>query len=219
MKPTDSPTRSQPNPRKVRLKWHLGHLFPQRIFFRGLGLILGNRLQETQPNQILRKRHIFFVSVCVGTLYSPLETLFHSDVWWRKVESDDVLCSWKKTNGPPTVEFLDSIQPEKKKGTTTSERKSLFMLYYESSELTERFGMAATIALANIVITYEDMELAVHPLSPPWGTRPPFIPTWQTEAMIVNTWRRHGLSLRRFSWLLLLFERSTMGKGVQIRQL
>ena len=41
MKPTNSPTQGQPNPsEKLPQKWHLGHFFPQQIFFRGLGLIL-----------------------------------------------------------------------------------------------------------------------------------------------------------------------------------
>ena len=34
---------------------HVGHFLPQGILFRGVGL--GNRLHETQPNQILRKHY------------------------------------------------------------------------------------------------------------------------------------------------------------------
>ena len=54
------PVQGQPNPKKFRLEVAFGsRFFPQQLFFRGLGLILytvGNRLQETQPNQILRKQ-------------------------------------------------------------------------------------------------------------------------------------------------------------------
>ena len=40
MKPTNSPTQGQPNPRKIRSKVALGPIFlPQQIIFRGLGLI------------------------------------------------------------------------------------------------------------------------------------------------------------------------------------
>ena len=52
-----------PNPRptqpkkKIGRKWHFEPLFSHsKVFFRGLGLILFMlTLQETQPNQILRK--------------------------------------------------------------------------------------------------------------------------------------------------------------------
>ena len=41
MKPTNSPTQGQPNPRKNRLKVAFGAtFFPQQIIFRGLGLVL-----------------------------------------------------------------------------------------------------------------------------------------------------------------------------------
>ena len=58
MKPTNSPTQGQPNPRKIGvLKVAFGPLFPTEIFFfRGLGLILyRKKVLQTQPNQILRK--------------------------------------------------------------------------------------------------------------------------------------------------------------------
>ena len=61
VKPTNSPTQGQPNPRTVRFKsWHLGHFFPTaNYFFVGWDwFYIGNRLQETQPNQILRKHRI-----------------------------------------------------------------------------------------------------------------------------------------------------------------
>ena len=54
-------TQGQPNPPKIMLKVAFGPLFPtKKKLFRGLGLVLytGNRLQETQPNQILRKHPI-----------------------------------------------------------------------------------------------------------------------------------------------------------------
>ena len=40
MKPSNSPTQGQPNPRKIRLKVAFGLLFPTANNFRGLGLIL-----------------------------------------------------------------------------------------------------------------------------------------------------------------------------------
>ena len=54
-------TKGQPIPRKFQVISGIwATLFPQQIFFRGLGLWfhIGNRLQETHPNQILRKRPI-----------------------------------------------------------------------------------------------------------------------------------------------------------------
>ena len=41
MKPSNSPTQGQPNPRKIRLKSGIwATFFPQQIIFRGLGLVL-----------------------------------------------------------------------------------------------------------------------------------------------------------------------------------
>ena len=51
MKPTNSPSQGQPNPRKIRLKWHLGHFFPQQIFYRGLGLILYRKQTTRNPTK------------------------------------------------------------------------------------------------------------------------------------------------------------------------
>ena len=51
MKPTNSPTQGQHNPKKIRLKWHLGHFFPQQIFFRGLGLILYRKQTTRNPTK------------------------------------------------------------------------------------------------------------------------------------------------------------------------
>ena len=46
----NSPTQGQLNPRKkYDKKWHLGHFFPQQIFFRGSGLVYITR-NLTQPN-------------------------------------------------------------------------------------------------------------------------------------------------------------------------
>ena len=54
MKPTNSPTDGQPNPRKNRgSKWRLGHFFPQHILFRGMGLALYRKQTArnlAQPN-------------------------------------------------------------------------------------------------------------------------------------------------------------------------
>ena len=47
MKPTNSPTQGQPNPRKNKL----GHIFPQRVIFRGLGLILRRKQTTITPTQ------------------------------------------------------------------------------------------------------------------------------------------------------------------------
>ena len=52
LKPTNSPTQGQLNPRKIRLKVAFGPLFPTAtIFFVGWDwFYIGNRLQETKPN-------------------------------------------------------------------------------------------------------------------------------------------------------------------------
>ena len=60
MKPTNSPTQGQLNPRKNRLKAAFGATFSHSdYFFVGWDwLYMGNRLQETQPDRILRKHPI-----------------------------------------------------------------------------------------------------------------------------------------------------------------
>ena len=60
MKPTNSPTPGQPNPRKNRLKVAFGPLFPtaNTLSWVGIDFYVGNRLQEIQPNQILRKHPV-----------------------------------------------------------------------------------------------------------------------------------------------------------------
>ena len=53
MKPSNSPTQGQPNPRKIRLKVASGPLFPTANIFRGLGLVLYRKqttINPTQPN-------------------------------------------------------------------------------------------------------------------------------------------------------------------------
>ena len=62
MKPSNSPTQGQPNPRKIRLEAAFGPLFPETntwYFLVGWDwFYVGNRLQETYPNQILGKHRI-----------------------------------------------------------------------------------------------------------------------------------------------------------------
>ena len=51
MKPTNSPSQGQPNPRKSRLKVAFGPLFPTaNCFFRGLGLIFVWKTDYKKPN-------------------------------------------------------------------------------------------------------------------------------------------------------------------------
>ena len=56
MKPTNSPTQGQPNPRKIGLKVAFGPLFfPQQIVLRGLGIVLYRKQttrNPTQPNSL-----------------------------------------------------------------------------------------------------------------------------------------------------------------------
>ena len=65
MKPTSSPTQGQRNPRKNRLKsgvW--ATLSHSKYFFVGWDLFyIGNRLQETPPNQILHKHPYILCTV------------------------------------------------------------------------------------------------------------------------------------------------------------
>ena len=56
MKPTSSLTLGQPDPTKDRLQVAFGSLFPTANSFSWVGIaFIGNRLQETQPNQFFRK--------------------------------------------------------------------------------------------------------------------------------------------------------------------
>ena len=60
MKPTNSPTQGQPNPRKIGLKVAFGPLFfPQQIVLRGLGIVLYRKQttrNPTQPNSLQSSR-------------------------------------------------------------------------------------------------------------------------------------------------------------------
>ena len=60
MKQTNSPTQGQPNPRKIRLTNGIWATFSHsKQFVVGWDLFYtGNRLQETQPNQIIHKHPI-----------------------------------------------------------------------------------------------------------------------------------------------------------------
>ena len=49
MKPTNSPTQGQPNPRKNRFKVAFWTTFSQQIFFRGLGLVLYRKQTTRNP--------------------------------------------------------------------------------------------------------------------------------------------------------------------------
>ena len=51
MKPTNSPTLGQPNPRKISFKVTFGPFFAQKIFFRGLGLFFHRKKTTRHPNQ------------------------------------------------------------------------------------------------------------------------------------------------------------------------
>ena len=61
MKPPNSPTQGQPNPRKIRVKVAFGPRFPTADNFSWVGIDFMQvfRLRETQPNQILREYPIF----------------------------------------------------------------------------------------------------------------------------------------------------------------
>ena len=67
VKPTNSPTQDQPDPRKNRLKVAFSTtFFPQQIIFRGLGLVL-YRKQTTRnlTNQILGKHPVVLLYITV----------------------------------------------------------------------------------------------------------------------------------------------------------
>ena len=71
-----------------------------------------------------------FIKSTLGIQGPPSEAFINSDVGSRKVKSDDDVSfvQLKKTEGPPAVEISQYIQP-KKKGITTSERKSVHIRY------------------------------------------------------------------------------------------
>ena len=79
VKPTNSPTQGQPNPRKIRLKAAFEPTFSHSRIFLFVGwdrCNTGNGLQETQPNQIPILR-LFFCTLPVveKTLYFSLHLL------------------------------------------------------------------------------------------------------------------------------------------------
>ena len=65
MKPTDSPTRSQPNPRKVRLKVAFGPPFPTANIFSWVGIDFRKQTTRnpTQPNSP-QTPYFFCVGLC-----------------------------------------------------------------------------------------------------------------------------------------------------------
>ena len=72
IKPTNSPTQGQPNPRKIGIWGTFSH---SKYFFVGWDLFyIRNRLQETQPDQILRK-HPSELSFYQGTPWLLPRTL------------------------------------------------------------------------------------------------------------------------------------------------
>ena len=71
IKPTISPTQGQPNPRKNRWKVAFWATFAHsKYFFVGWDWFhVGNRLQKTQSNQLLRKLPTFFFVIFVVSFY------------------------------------------------------------------------------------------------------------------------------------------------------
>ena len=109
-----SPTQGQPNPRKIRLKVAFGPLFfpQQKTIFRlgwdWLYQYIGNRLQETQPNYVLRKHRNTYNSVLEYSTRSIL-----------KSESRRVLCSRSErytaqdaNDGGPIEESEPAMDPQ-----------------------------------------------------------------------------------------------------------
>ena len=89
MKPSNSSTQGQPNPRKTRVKVALGPLFPHggtgNIFSVGWDwFYVRNSLQETEPNQILLKHPTTGdhtnqdLRSRLKTIYSPI---FANHIW------------------------------------------------------------------------------------------------------------------------------------------
>ena len=60
MKPTNSPTQGQPNPRNIKLKVAFGHFFRQFFFFRGLGLVLYRKQNTRNPTKFTANTLFFF---------------------------------------------------------------------------------------------------------------------------------------------------------------
>ena len=82
MKPTNSLTQGQPNPRKNRLKVAFGpRFFPQQIVFRGLGLVLCGKQTTRKPNP---------TRFSANALYWLVAWLVWLVDWWV----DDWLMDW-----------------------------------------------------------------------------------------------------------------------------
>ena len=114
IKPTNSPTQGQPNPRKIRLIVAFGPLFPTaNIFFRGLGLVLYSKtkLKETWPNRILRKHPIslFYQYEYIGVLAENLVGLgFLQSVSHNKTNPNKrkiICCGEKAQNATFNLNF------------------------------------------------------------------------------------------------------------------
>ena len=90
MKPTNSPTQGQPNPRKNRLKVAFGTLFPTANNFScvRIDFCIGNRLRETQPNQIVGKHPIYTAL----KKYGPLSR------WLKRPTNLDLRSSYQETS-------------------------------------------------------------------------------------------------------------------------
>ena len=74
MKPPNSRTQGQPNPQKIRLKVASGQLFPAaNVFFVCWDwLHIGNRLQETQPNQNCPQNTLLKLVLCLPRGKAPV---------------------------------------------------------------------------------------------------------------------------------------------------
>ena len=101
VKPTNSPTQGQPNPRKIKL---LGHFFPQQLIFRGFGLVLcrkQNTRNLTQPSSAqtpdswkLRKD---FANACHFVDRRTLCMRMYFSTWYRYSAPMNMICTccWK----------------------------------------------------------------------------------------------------------------------------
>ena len=71
--PTNSPAKANSTQEKSGYKWHLGHFFPKQIIFFGWDwFYMGNRLQETTPNQILR--NTYWSKMSIDRVWTPWQT-------------------------------------------------------------------------------------------------------------------------------------------------
>ena len=71
----NSPTQGQLNPRKkYDKKWHLGHFFPQQIFFRGSGLVL--YYKKSNPTKL--SANTLLLGSCCSMMWSPDDLLLRT---------------------------------------------------------------------------------------------------------------------------------------------